>query len=54
MLLPISITFRADIIESLRSKLRRIFDPQGIIMLPLRSLIPQHAMGVRSRADSKT
>ena len=32
-------------IEALRSKLRRIFDPQGIILFPIRSLTPQQATG---------
>jgi cold shock CspA family protein len=32
-------------IEALRSELRKIFDPQGIIMFPIHSLIPQQAAG---------
>jgi hypothetical protein len=32
-------------IEALRSKLLRIFDPQGIIMFPIRSLTPQQDTG---------
>jgi len=32
-------------IEALRRKLWRIFDPQGIIMFPIRSLTPQQATG---------
>jgi hypothetical protein len=32
-------------IEALRSKLRRIFDPQGKILFPIRSLTPQQATG---------
>jgi hypothetical protein len=32
-------------IEALYSNLRRIFDPQGIIMFPIRSLTPQQTTG---------
>jgi hypothetical protein len=38
-------TYNVKIIEALRIKLRRIFDPHGIIMFPIRSLTPQQAAG---------
>jgi hypothetical protein len=33
------------VIEALRGLLRRIFDPQGIILFPIRSLTMQQATG---------
>jgi len=41
-------------IEALRSKLRRIFDPQGIIMFPIHSLTPQQTTGNALAVGFKT